>query len=110
MARYELANAADEDFENIFDFGIDTFGLVQAMDYQQGMTERFEELAEQPKLNQAVDHIRAGYHRSVYHSHSIYYKIEPTRVFIVRILGQQDPQKALRGLSRDRLKTKVKIT
>ena len=96
MARYELANTADEDFENIFNFGIDTFGLAQAMDYQQGMKKRFEELAEQPKLYQAVDRIRVGYRRSVYHSHSIYYKIEPTRVFIVRILGQQDPHKALR--------------
>jgi len=95
MARYELANAADEDFENIFNFGIDTFGLAQAMDYQQGMTKRFEELAEQPKLYQAVNHIRAGYRRSVYHSHSIYYKIEPTRIFVVRILGQQDPRKEL---------------
>ncbi|MBL4607018.1 MAG: type II toxin-antitoxin system RelE/ParE family toxin [Pseudomonadales bacterium] len=37
MARYELANTADEDFEKIFYFGIDTFGLAQAVDYQQGM-------------------------------------------------------------------------
>lgn len=65
MAPYELAKAADQDFENIFDFGIDTFGLVQAMDYQQGMKIRFEELAEQPQLYQAVDHIRAGYRRSI---------------------------------------------
>ncbi len=97
MARYELARAADQDFENIFDFGIDTFGLVQAMDYQKGMKNRFEELAEQPQLYQAVDHILAGYRRSVYHSHSIYYKTQPSRVFIVRILGQQDPAKALIG-------------
>jgi toxin ParE1/3/4 len=95
MGRYELANTADEDFSNIFDFGIDAFGLAQAMGYQQGMTKRFEELADQPELYPAVEHIRAGYRRSVYHSHSIYYKIEPSRVFIVRILGQQDPQKAL---------------
>jgi toxin ParE1/3/4 len=95
MARYELANNADEDFENIFNFGIDTFGLAQAMDYQQGMKKRFKELAEQPEIYQTVEHIRAGYRRSVYHSHSIYYKIEPTRIFIVRILGQQDPARAL---------------
>ncbi|MBL4607017.1 MAG: type II toxin-antitoxin system RelE/ParE family toxin [Pseudomonadales bacterium] len=52
-------------------------------------------MADQPKLYAAVDHIRAGYRRSIYRSHSIYYKTEPTRVFIVRILGQQDPRKAL---------------
>ncbi|MBF0447997.1 MAG: type II toxin-antitoxin system RelE/ParE family toxin [Magnetococcales bacterium] len=90
MARYELSEAADLDFENIFDFGIDTFGLAQAVDYQNGLKKHFDELAEQPKLYAAVDHVRAGYRRSVYRSHSIYYRIEPTRIFIVRILGQQD--------------------
>ena len=95
MARYELANTADEDFERIFEFGIDTFGLAQAIDYQQGMTKRFEELAEQPSLYQKIDAVRSGYRRSVYRSHSIYYKIEPNHVFIVRILGQQEPTKAL---------------
>ena len=96
MARYELAKAADRDFENIFNYGIDTFGLVQALNYQNGITKRFEELAEQPKLYAIVDHILAGYRRRVYQSHSIYYKVEPTRIFIVRILGQHDPHKALR--------------
>lgn len=95
MGRYELSVAAALDFENIFDFGIDQFGLAQALEYQQGMTKRFAELAEQPKLYPTVDDIRAGYRRCVYTSHSIYYQIKPTRVFIVRILGQQDPKKAL---------------
>lgn len=95
MGHYELSEAAALDFEDIFDFGIDTFGLAQALEYQQGMTKRFAELAEQPKLYPIVDDIRIGYRRSVYISHSIYYRTEPTRVFIVRILGQQDVKKAL---------------
>ena len=90
MARYELSEAADLDFENIFDFGIDRFGLAQAVDYQNGLKKHFDELAEQPKLYAAVDHIRAGYRRSVYRSHSIYYRTELASIFIVRILGQQD--------------------
>ena len=59
------------------------------------MKQRFGELAVQPKRYPAVDHIREGYRRSVYGSHSIFYRIEPERVFIVRILGQQEPQNAL---------------
>lgn len=90
MARYELSKAADQDFESIFEFGIDTFGLAQAMNYQQGLEKRFAELAEQPDLYGPVEHIRKGYRRSVYSAHSIYYLIKPGRVFIVRILGQQD--------------------
>lgn len=95
MGRYELAKAAGQDFENIFDFGIDRFGLTQALNYQNGMMLHFGELAEQPKLYPAVEHIRKGYRRSVYHAHGIYYRIEPERIFIVRILGQQDAPKAL---------------
>ncbi len=94
MGSYELTKAADEDFENIFDYGIDTFGLDQALKYLNGMKQRFGELAEQPRLYPAVDHIREGYRRSVYGSHSIYYRIEPKRVLIVRILGRQDSAKA----------------
>ena len=90
MAGYELTYAADQDFENIVEFGLDTFGVDQALRYQKGMMQRFAKLAEQPKLYPAVDHIRAGYRRSVYGSHSIYYRIESHGIVIVRILGQQD--------------------
>lgn len=95
MAGYELTSAADQDFETIFEFGIDTFGIDQALSYQNGMKQRFAKLAEQPKLYPAVDHIRAGYRRSVYGSHSIYYRIESQGVVIVAILGQQDLASAL---------------
>lgn len=61
MGRYELSEAAALDFENIFDFGIDTFGFAQALEYQQCMTKQFEKLAELPKLYPAVNDIRAGY-------------------------------------------------
>ena len=60
MGNYELSQAADKDFENIFEYGIDTFGLDQALKYQHDMTKRFEELAEQSKLYQAVEHIHKG--------------------------------------------------
>ncbi len=96
MGNYELTKAAAEDFERIFDYGIDTFGLDQALKYLNGMKQRFDELAEQPRLYPAVDHIREGYRRSVYGSHSIYYRTETRRVLIVRILGRQDPAKAFR--------------
>ena len=95
MAGYELTYAADQDFENILELGLDTFGVDQAFRYQKGMMRRFAKLAEQPKLYPTVDHIRAGYRRSVYGSHSIYYRVESQGIVIVRILGQQDLVSAL---------------
>ncbi len=94
MGGYKLTGAADRDFETIFDYGIDTFGLDQALIYQNNMKQRFEKLAEQPTLYPAVEHIYEGHRRSVFGSHSIYYRIERMDVVIVRILGQQDPAKA----------------
>ncbi|WP_417409654.1 type II toxin-antitoxin system RelE/ParE family toxin [Hoeflea sp.] len=95
MERYRLSKAADQDFERIFEFGIDQFGPAQALDYQNGMKQRFEQLATQPKLYQAVDHIRQGYRRSVYQAHSIYYRIDRDFVLIVRILSRENPDTSL---------------
>lgn len=95
MERYRLSKAADQDFERIFEFGINQFGLAQALDYQNGMKQRFEQLATQPKLYQAVDHIRQGYRRSVYQAHSIYYRIDRDFVLIVRILSRENPDTSL---------------
>jgi len=95
MESYELSQAADNDFETIFEYGIDTFGLDQALEYQYGMKQRFEELAKQPKLYQSVGHIHTDYRRSVYGKHSIYYRIESKGIRIMRILKHQDPAKAL---------------
>ena len=71
------------------------FGLDQAIIYQTGMIMRFDEIATHPSLYNAVDHIKTGYRRSVFGSHSIYYKVEKQGVTIIRILGQQDPVAAL---------------
>jgi toxin ParE1/3/4 len=97
MDLYRLTRAADEDFERIFEFGIDRFGLEQALSYQNGMTRRFGEIAAHPKRYQPVDHVRPCYRRSVYRSHSIYYKIDGSFVLVVRILGRENPETSLPG-------------
>lgn len=90
MAVYRLTKKAAADFEEIFAYGVLSFGLDQAEAYAEGLEAHFRALAEQPRLFQAVDHIRKGYRRSVYQAHSIYYRIEPRRIVIVRVLGRQD--------------------
>lgn len=66
MASYRLTCAAEKDFEAIFDFGIDRFGLDQALTYR----------------------------RSVYRAHSIYYRIEEGLVTVIRVLGKQKLEEA----------------
>lgn len=95
MNAYILAEDADQDFEAIFEYGLDSFGIEAATNYQNNLIRHFEELAEFPLHYQAVDHIRKDYRRSVCGVHTIYYRIDDDHITIVRILGRQDPFRAL---------------
>ena len=95
MASYRLNREALEDLDRLYEHGVLTFGLRQADAYFDGIVSRFQKIADQPELYPAIDHIRQGYRRNAYKSHSIYYRIDPDEIVIVRILGQQDIDKAL---------------
>jgi len=95
MASYRLNREALEDLDRLYEHGVLTFGLRQADAYFDGIVNRFQKIADQPELYPAIDHIRQGYRRSAYKSHSIYYRIDPDEIVIVRILGRQDIGKAL---------------
>ena len=96
MPSYELAPEAEQDLLDIALYGLINFGLVQSEDYRDGLKKRFQELAERPRQYQAVDEIRQGFRRSVYRSHSIYYRIEGNGITIMRILGRQDVTTAVK--------------
>jgi toxin ParE1/3/4 len=95
MNSYLLSEAATQDIETIFQFGIDRFGIHKAEQYINGLETRLKEIANQPKSFPAVDYLREGYRRSTYRSHSIYYKKLGNGVLIVRILGAQNISTAL---------------
>jgi toxin ParE1/3/4 len=90
MGSYKLSKKARADLKRIWLYGIKTHGNQRADQYHQGMLDHFAQIAEQPYLYQAVDHIRAGYRRSVYGTDSIYYRINGGIVEIMAILGHQD--------------------
>ena len=96
MEKYSLTKLAAKDFERIFEFGIDAFGLKQAYEYQQKIEERFAILADYPHHYPAVDHILDGARMSVFGAHVIYYKIQTDHILILRILGKQSVEAALR--------------
>ncbi len=99
MADYRLSGAAEEDLIAIVQYGDEQFGLKQSDQYREKLKHRFSALADNPLLYPAVDHIGKGFRRSVYGSHSIYYRIEEQGVLVLRILGQQDTSKAFRAKS-----------
>ncbi len=97
MGNYRLRKEAEDNLIRIHQRGVRDHGATQADKYYEAFFDRFEQLAEQPYLYQAVEHIQAGYRQSVCGKDSIYYRIEKDGVEIIRVLGQQDPETRLRG-------------
>ena len=95
MGNYKLSEDAKADLIRIHQRGVREHGETQADKYYAAFFDRFEQLAEQPYLYQAVDYIREGYRRSVCGVDSIYYRIAGDTVEIMNILGRQDTDEAL---------------
>ena len=90
MPDYILSNAAKQDLKEIARFGDERFGPQKSDEYREALKEKFQKIADQPFLFQAVEHIHEDYRRCVHGSHSIYYRVNGGLVEIMRILGQQD--------------------
>jgi toxin ParE1/3/4 len=94
MASYKLSLMAKADLREIYRYGVLEYGEKQADRYYADFFARFEQIAENPLLYPAVDHIREGYRRGVCGVHAIYYRIGNDTVEIMRLLGRQDTSKA----------------
>ena len=90
MGNYQLSNDAQDDLEDILYYGMELFGIEQALVYKNGIKGQIEQLAAAPLHYQKLDEPLAHYRRSTYKSHTIYYLIEKQGVFVVRILNKQD--------------------
>lgn len=92
MGSYELSPEADNDLNKIWLFGLERFGVVQADKFYFELLAQCQLIADTPRQYPAVDEIRAGYRRSVFRKHSIFYREKTGFVEIMRIYGQQDPE------------------
>ncbi len=90
MGNYRLTEDAKEDLRHIYRYGVIKFGEAQADLYYDTIFSHFEQIADNPYLYQAVDHIRKGYRRSVCGVDSIFYRVVDDTVEIVSILSRQD--------------------
>lgn len=90
MAHYRISEDAKADLKRIYRRGVREYGEAQADQYYNAFFDRFEQLAKQPYLYQAIDDIREGYRRSVCGVDSIYYRVDGDTVEIMSILGHQD--------------------
>ena len=90
MVKYVLSESAKSDLKNIYRFGYDRFGEQQAESYFNGLIAYFDEITKSPLQFQRVPEVGIGYHRCVYISESIYFRIENDRIEIMAVIGRQD--------------------
>ena len=86
MADYVFSAAAEFDIQAIFLFSEENFGERQTDISMDGLDRALRNLAETPRIGRTADDLRPGLLRFRYHSHMIFYTIEPDCIVIRRIL------------------------
>jgi toxin ParE1/3/4 len=89
MENYKLSQKAEQDFSDLFEYGVVNFGLAKAERFIVDMTVRFENIAKNPLIWPIVDDSLGVYRRSVFGRYSIYYRSNNSGVAIIRILRSQ---------------------
>jgi toxin ParE1/3/4 len=90
MYSLRLSDLAGDDLDAIYSHGRSHWGELQADTYYDGLIRHFDQLCANPFLYSAVDDIRAGYRRSVYGAHSIYYRVHDEFIEVMAVIGKQD--------------------
>lgn len=88
---YKVSPRALEDLDAIADYTLGEWGRDQAVNYIQSLYDRFDWLADNPKLGPVRRDIRHGLRSYPEGAHVIYYRQAPDGIQIVGVLhGAQD--------------------
>lgn len=92
MSNYKLrvTKNAEQDLDDVYSEGFLTWGEKQADRYYDGLLARFDRMCENPMLDRVIDEIRAGYRRSIYEKHSIFFVILEDTVEVRAVVKRQD--------------------
>lgn len=94
MTHYKINFAAQDDIQEIYNFGYGRFGEAQADRFLDAIYESFDVISASPYTFVSVDYIRPGYRRFVQrfgqNRTSIYYRITDSHIEIMRLIGWQN--------------------
>ena len=88
MGVYKLSEESKLDISDIYEYGIEKFGLNQAQDYVLGLHDLFQTLADNINIGRDASELFPSLKRFVYKSHMIFYLHSDSGIFIVRALSQ----------------------
>ena len=78
---------AEEDLIDIWVYGYENWGELQATNYSYQFDECFDLIAQNPQIGTSCDHLVQGCRKLVKNRHLIIYMIEKQTVVIVRVVG-----------------------
>lgn len=88
MGAYKLSAECENDISEIYEYGIDQFGLIQAQEYMIGLHDLFKTLTDNSNIGRDASEYYPSLKRFVYKSHMIFYMQTESGIFIVRTLSQ----------------------
>lgn len=86
MSSYRLTERAEADVFDIFLFGFEQFGRMQASRYRDELAACFQLLAENPRMGRPAESIAPGVRRHEHGSHVILYEIADDGVLILAVV------------------------
>ena len=89
MPKYELSSLARRDLREIARYTLLTWGLNQALHYDQSLEECMTQLAGKPQLGRLCPAIYPGSRRYEHEKHVIFYCEEQGGIRVLRILHQR---------------------
>lgn len=96
MTKIEFTRDAERDLINIFLYGVEHFGPVQAERYVKTINAKIEMAAENPDFGADYGFVIRGTRRYEAVSHAVYYRSTRSGILVLRVLhGRMDPARHL---------------
>ncbi len=86
ITSYILANIAERDVSDIYDYTLNSYGSKQAKIYLEGLETTLAMLVKQPHLGKERPEIRKYLRSFLYDQHTVFYRIMGDHIRIVRVL------------------------
>lgn len=88
MGAYKLSEEARNDIANIYEYGIEKFGLTEAQSYLSGLHNILETISDHANIGRDASEFFPSLKQFVYKSHMIFYLSGNSVVFVARVLSQ----------------------
>lgn len=86
MGSYHLTEDAEADLLEVFLYGLEAFGAVQAAEYKTSLAYCFQLIADNPGMDRLARNLGPGVRRYEHAQHVIFYEEEPGSVPILGVV------------------------